>query len=83
MLEISGVLHELDPAGWIGDKGYIGNGMLTPTSPARLGHGDPDPHRHQHRPQADQGRGRPRRDRGHPVTTGRMGRQASQAATAP
>ena len=29
-LEISGVLHELDPADWIGDKGYIGNGMLTP-----------------------------------------------------
>ena len=29
-LEISGVLHGLDPADWIGDKGYIGNGMLTP-----------------------------------------------------
>ena len=29
-LEISGVLHKLDPADWIGDKGYIGNGMLTP-----------------------------------------------------
>jgi hypothetical protein len=29
-LEISGVLDGLDPADWIGDKGYIGNGMLTP-----------------------------------------------------
>jgi hypothetical protein len=29
-LEVSGVLHGLDPADWIGDKGYIGNGMLTP-----------------------------------------------------
>jgi hypothetical protein len=29
-LEISGVLHELGPADWIGDKGYIGNDMLTP-----------------------------------------------------
>jgi hypothetical protein len=29
-LEISGVLEELDPADWIGDKGYIGAGMLTP-----------------------------------------------------
>jgi DDE superfamily endonuclease len=29
-LELSGVLHTLDPANWIGDKGYIGNGMLTP-----------------------------------------------------
>ena len=24
------MLHGLDPADWIGDKGYIGNGMLTP-----------------------------------------------------
>jgi len=24
------VLDGLDPADWIGDKGYIGNGMLTP-----------------------------------------------------
>ena len=30
VLEISGVLHGVDPADWIGDKGYIGNGMLTP-----------------------------------------------------
>jgi hypothetical protein len=29
-LEISGALHTLNPARWIGDKGYIGNDMLTP-----------------------------------------------------
>lgn len=29
-LHQSGVLVTLDPANWIGDKGYIGNGMLTP-----------------------------------------------------
>jgi len=29
-LEISAVLDTLDPANWIGDKGYIGKGMLTP-----------------------------------------------------
>jgi DDE superfamily endonuclease/Helix-turn-helix of DDE superfamily endonuclease len=29
-LEISGLLDGLDLADWIGDKGYIGNGMLTP-----------------------------------------------------
>jgi hypothetical protein len=29
-LKISGVLHTLDPANWMGDKGYIGNDMLTP-----------------------------------------------------
>jgi DDE superfamily endonuclease len=29
-LAMSGVLDTLDPANWIGDKGYIGNGMLTP-----------------------------------------------------
>ena len=29
-LELSGVLHTLEPANWMGDKGYIGNGMLTP-----------------------------------------------------
>ena len=29
-LEISGVLHTLDPARWIGDKGYVGNDMITP-----------------------------------------------------
>jgi DDE superfamily endonuclease/EcoEI R protein len=26
----SGVLLTLDPGGWIGDKGYVGNGMITP-----------------------------------------------------
>ena len=29
-LRMSGVLETLDPSDWIGDKGYIGNGMLTP-----------------------------------------------------
>jgi DDE superfamily endonuclease len=29
-LRESGVLLTLDPASWIGDKGYIGNGMITP-----------------------------------------------------
>jgi hypothetical protein len=29
-LNESGVLVTLDPANWIGDKGYIGNDMLTP-----------------------------------------------------
>ncbi len=29
-LAISGVLDDLDPASWIGDKGYSGSGMLTP-----------------------------------------------------
>ena len=29
-LRESGVLLTLDPADWIGDKGYIGNGMITP-----------------------------------------------------
>jgi len=29
-LEISGVMDTLDPQNWIGDKGYIGTGMLTP-----------------------------------------------------
>lgn len=29
-LRESGVLNALDPAGWTGDKGYVGNGMLTP-----------------------------------------------------
>jgi hypothetical protein len=29
-LRESGVLLTLDPANWIGDKGYIGNGMITP-----------------------------------------------------
>ena len=26
----SGLLEEMDPSGWIGDKGYIGRGMITP-----------------------------------------------------
>jgi hypothetical protein len=26
----SGMLETMDPADWIGDKGYIGNGMITP-----------------------------------------------------
>ena len=26
----SGVLLTLDPENWIGDKGYVGNGMITP-----------------------------------------------------
>jgi hypothetical protein len=29
-LRESGVLLALDPASWIGDMGYIGNGMVTP-----------------------------------------------------
>jgi hypothetical protein len=29
-LKISGVLDGLTPADWMGDKGYIGNGMITP-----------------------------------------------------
>ena len=29
-LKESGALLTLDPAGWIGDKGYVGNGMITP-----------------------------------------------------
>jgi len=29
-LQTSGVLHTLDAKQWIGDKGYIGNGMITP-----------------------------------------------------
>lgn len=29
-LEVSGLLHGLDPADWVGDKGYIGNDMITP-----------------------------------------------------
>jgi len=29
-LRVSGVLETLDPGNWIGDKGYVGNGMLTP-----------------------------------------------------
>jgi hypothetical protein len=29
-LNDSGVLVTLDPAKWVGDKGYVGNGMLTP-----------------------------------------------------
>ena len=29
-LKESGVLETLNPADWIGDKGYVGNGMITP-----------------------------------------------------
>lgn len=29
-LRESGVLLTLDPRNWIGDKGYVGNGMITP-----------------------------------------------------
>jgi hypothetical protein len=29
-LKISGVLDTFDPANWIGDKGYVGAGMITP-----------------------------------------------------
>ena len=29
-LKESGALLTLDPADWIGDKGYVGNGMITP-----------------------------------------------------
>jgi hypothetical protein len=29
-LKISGVLDTLDPANWMGDKGYVGAGMITP-----------------------------------------------------
>ena len=29
-LALSGVIETLDPGNWMGDKGYIGNGMITP-----------------------------------------------------
>ena len=29
-LDASGLLEGMDPSGWIGDKGYIGRGMITP-----------------------------------------------------
>ena len=29
-LDASGLLEGIDPSGWIGDKGYIGRGMITP-----------------------------------------------------
>jgi DDE superfamily endonuclease/Helix-turn-helix of DDE superfamily endonuclease len=29
-LELSGVIETLDPGNWMGDKGYIGNNMITP-----------------------------------------------------
>ena len=29
-LDASGLLEEMDPSGWIGDKGYVGRGMITP-----------------------------------------------------
>jgi DDE superfamily endonuclease/Helix-turn-helix of DDE superfamily endonuclease len=37
-LQDSGVLVTMDPADWIGDKGYVGNDMITPiTKPAHRG----------------------------------------------
>ena len=29
-LDTSGLLEGMDPSGWIGDKGYVGRGMITP-----------------------------------------------------
>ena len=29
-LDASGLLDGIDPSGWIGDKGYVGRGMITP-----------------------------------------------------
>ena len=29
-LDASGLLEGMDPSGWIGDKGYVGRGMITP-----------------------------------------------------
>ena len=29
-LDASGLLEGIDPSGWIGDKGYVGRGMITP-----------------------------------------------------
>ena len=29
-LNASGLLEGMDPSGWIGDKGYVGRGMITP-----------------------------------------------------
>ena len=29
-LDSSGLLEGIDPSGWIGDKGYVGRGMITP-----------------------------------------------------
>jgi hypothetical protein len=29
-LEESGVLVTMDPSNWLGDKGYVGNDMITP-----------------------------------------------------
>ena len=29
-LDASGPLEGMDPSGWIGDKGYVGRGMITP-----------------------------------------------------
>ena len=29
-LDASGLLERMDPSGWIGDKGYVGRGMITP-----------------------------------------------------
>jgi len=37
-LELSGVTETLDPGNWMGDKGYVGNGMITPIK--KPGHRD-------------------------------------------
>ena len=29
-LDASGLLEGIDPSGWIADKGYVGNGIITP-----------------------------------------------------
>ena len=29
-LDASGLLEDLDPVGWVADKGYIGRGMIAP-----------------------------------------------------
>ncbi len=33
-LDASGLLDGLDPSGWIGDKGHVGRGMITPAQEA-------------------------------------------------
>jgi hypothetical protein len=55
-LEISGVLSGPGPADWSGDKGYIGNGRLTPIRKPRfrdLLEWDPLPDRAGHRESED------------------------------
>ena len=39
-LDASGLLEGMDPSGWIGDKGYVGRGMITPHK--RLPNGELD-----------------------------------------